>query len=101
MVQDGIVCMRLVGSTSNSYEIPVNRLNGADYRICLVALPCTHSRPRSELPMTRLQHPVFTRRTAIQAGAIGLLGLGMNHCRVFAKPQSAKTCIYIFLSGGL
>ena len=51
--------------------------------------------------MTHPQHPVFTRRTAIQAGAIGLLGLGMNHCRVFAKPPAAKTCIYIFLSGGL
>src|SRR5262245_58121329 len=55
----------------------------------------------ASLAMTHLQHPAFTRRTAIQAGAIGLLGLGMNHCKVFAKPQSAKTCIYIFLSGGL
>ena len=25
------------------------------------------------------QHPSFNRRTALQAGAVGLLGLGMNH----------------------
>ena len=24
-------------------------------------------------------HPIVTRRTAVQAGALGLLGLGMNH----------------------
>src|SRR6516225_538174 len=56
-----------------------------------------------------LHHPTFTRRTALQAGAIGLLGLGANHLaalRVAAeqasdKPVEAKTCIYIFLSGGL
>src|SRR5690242_109002 len=51
------------------------------------------------------QHPVFTRRTALQAGTIGLLGLGMNHVEalraVAAKPAPAKTVIYIFLSGGL
>src|SRR5215203_988879 len=45
-------------------------------------------------------HPIG-RRTALQAGAIGLLGLGMNHRMAFAKPQAANTCIYIFLSGGL
>ena len=51
---------------------------------------------------------LFTRRTALQAGAIGLLGLGMNHLgplRALAagsqKAPRAKTCIYIFLSGGL
>jgi hypothetical protein len=54
-----------------------------------------------------LEHPLVSRRTAVQAGAIGLLGLGMNHVaglRVLAgqdnKPR-ARTCIYIFLSGGL
>ena len=49
------------------------------------------------------------RRAAIQAGAIGLLGLGMNHLaglRALAgtnAPQAAraKSVIYIFLSGGL
>jgi len=62
------------------------------------------------------QHPVISRRTAIQAGGIGLLGLGMNHLDALraAKPvgrtkpvgsaprdHPAKAVIYIFLSGGL
>src|SRR6516164_3115060 len=52
-------------------------------------------------------HPRFNRRTALQAGAIGLLGLGINHLAALramagpAKTARAKTCIYIFLSGGL
>ena len=59
-------------------------------------------------------HPSITRRTAIQAGAIGLLGLGTNHLTSLrevaaressppaASPHaSAKSCLYIFLSGGL
>ncbi len=56
-----------------------------------------------------VRHPQVSRRTAVQAGAIGLLGLGMNHLSALraAEPVSgkrtgtAKTCIYIFLSGGL
>src|SRR5262249_5766451 len=48
-------------------------------------------------------------RTALQAGAIGLLGLGANHLAAFraeaagptVKEPKAKTCIYVFLSGGL
>ena len=54
-----------------------------------------------------LQHPIFTRRTAIQAGAVSLLGLGMNHLQELRgaanapRAGQAKTCIYIFLSGGL
>ncbi len=54
------------------------------------------------------QHPALTRRTALQAGSIGLLGLGMNHVATLralagssAKPAKARTVIYIFLSGGL
>ena len=57
------------------------------------------------------QHPKFSRRTAVQAGAIGLLGLGMNHLAAFrgvatasssaGTVPSAKRVIYIFLSGGL
>jgi hypothetical protein len=56
-------------------------------------------------------HPSgISRRTAVQAGAVGLLGLGTNHLNalraapITAENQSAgraKTCIYIFLSGGL
>jgi hypothetical protein len=56
----------------------------------------------------RFQHPVFTRRTALQAGTIGLLGLGMNHLdalRALGGPgpggPKARSAIYIFLSGGL
>ncbi|QDT43160.1 hypothetical protein Pan241w_32590 [Gimesia alba] len=53
-------------------------------------------------------HPPISRRTALEVGSIGLLGLGMNHLdalRVEAaappKHQTAKSCIFIFLSGGL
>ncbi len=52
-------------------------------------------------------HPTFTRRTALQAGAIGLLGLGINHLpglRALAaerREPRARAVIYIFLSGGL
>jgi hypothetical protein len=56
---------------------------------------------------TAFQHPQFTRRQAVQAGALGLMGLGMNHLeplRAMAAPQQevkAKSVIFIFLSGGL
>ena len=49
----------------------------------------------------------MSRRVAIQAGSIGLLGLGMNHLaplRALAdtpRTARAKSVIYIFLSGGL
>ena len=55
----------------------------------------------------KLVHPRVSRRTAIQAGAVGMLGLGMNHVADLraagATPHTgqAKACIYIFLSGGL
>jgi hypothetical protein len=52
-------------------------------------------------------HPRLSRRAAIEAGAISLLGLGMNHLaplRAMAAgggAARAKAVIYIFLSGGL
>ncbi len=58
------------------------------------------------------QHPVFNRRIALQAGAVGLLGMGVNHLDALRSAgaadsdrrpvgATAKSCIYIFLSGGL
>ncbi len=57
------------------------------------------------------QHPLgVSRRAVVQAGAVGLLGLGTNHLNALraaptpdgSRPGGrAKTCIYIFLSGGL
>ena len=57
------------------------------------------------------QHPVFPqmpRRVALQAGGIGLLGLGMNHVsglqamadstEVGSASKAHKSVIYIFLS---
>jgi hypothetical protein len=55
-----------------------------------------------------LSHPSPSRRVALQAGAAGLLGLGIEHLAPLraaadgAKPRtSAKSVIYVFLSGGL
>ncbi len=53
-----------------------------------------------------LQHPVFSRRTALQAGAVGLLGLGLSELRQLRamsgeRHKSANAVIYVFLSGGL
>jgi hypothetical protein len=57
-------------------------------------------------------HPL-SRREVIQAGAVGILGLGMNHLSALralagqgaaaapAPAPRAKSVIYIFLSGGL
>lgn len=54
------------------------------------------------------RHPRIARRTAIQAGAVGLLGLGMNDVQALRAQaaggelaSSEKSVIYIFLSGGL
>lgn len=56
----------------------------------------------------RWSHPVINRRTAVQAGAVGLLGMGTNHLEALRAadgdaeaPATAKSVIYIFLSGGL
>ena len=61
-----------------------------------------------------LRHPSASRRAVVQAGAVGLLGLGTNHLAALREargseqnaksgvaPGKAKSCIYIFLSGGL
>lgn len=53
-----------------------------------------------------LIHPKLARRTVIQAGAVGLLGLGASHLdRLFAETADDKltqrSVIFIFLSGGL
>ena len=68
----------------------------------------TSMRRQSRFPV-RWQHPVVSRRCSIRAGAIGLLGLGMNHRYGLAEADQrsrsesgrALSCIYIFLSGGL
>lgn len=66
---------------------------------------------RSSAP--RMSHPVLTRRQSVQAGAVGLLGLGMNHWQALSTEAAAagsaasrgqaakKSVIFIFLSGGL
>ena len=60
-------------------------------------------------PQFGCQHPHISRRTMLQAGSIGLLGLGMNHVAALREATaetstgepSAGAVIYIFLSGGL
>ena len=55
-------------------------------------------------------HSTFARREALQIGAASILGLGTNHLLGLAEaraasgakpPSKAKSCIFIFLSGGL
>lgn len=52
----------------------------------------------------------MSRRESLQIGAIGILGMGMNHLAGLRQTQAAdaaptlgaaKSCIFIFLSGGL
>ncbi len=66
-------------------------------------------KPVQESPCT-WQHARRSRRDALQAGAIGILGLGMNHLAGLRQATAsegrqpsgkAKSCIFIFLSGGL
>ena len=62
------------------------------------------------MPLSHPRHPAMSRRTMLQAGSVGLLGLGMNHvdalraADVVSQPQrggTAKSVIFVFLSGGL
>ncbi len=51
-------------------------------------------------------HPRFSRRFALQAGAVGICGLGVHHLAALRaagvkRAETARACIYIFLSGGL
>ncbi|MEZ6129111.1 MAG: DUF1501 domain-containing protein [Planctomycetaceae bacterium] len=56
-----------------------------------------------------LPHPVISRRTSVQIGAAGVLGMGMNHLNALRAADdgavpgrgTARSVIYIFLSGGL
>lgn len=57
------------------------------------------------------RHEPLPRRNLLQAGSIGLLGLGLNHISALREATAAatspspstphKSCIFIFLSGGL
>jgi hypothetical protein len=56
--------------------------------------------------MDTLFHPLPTRRTLLQAGAIGILGLGSAElsalrARAEAGTPRAKSVIFVFLTGGL
>lgn len=60
--------------------------------------------PRSAVTVT---HPALTRRSALQAGAIGLMGLGMSElialrARAAQGPVTPpKSTIFVFLTGGV
>ena len=67
-------------------------------------------KPPMKHRMQKWEHCGFSRREALQIGAVGILGLGVNHLaglrEAYAagghKPiAKAKSCIFIFLSGGL
>ena len=67
-------------------------------------------RASSRPPVAWPAHPALTRRLALQAGAIGLLGLGMDHLDALRAAAAdgrgrpgprARSVIFIFLSGGL
>jgi hypothetical protein len=65
---------------------------------------------RSETNPMHASHANLGRRTILQAGSVGLLGLGMNHASALRSAEivsnrvhagSAKSVIFVFLSGGL
>src|SRR5438093_284176 len=60
-----------------------------------------YTRPES------VSHPFLSRRSALQAGSIGLLGLGLSEAAALrgpaaeSAPRPTKSVIFIFLTGGL
>lgn len=91
-------------------SLRVTGISGACYAFRISKAQTMH--PVSLIPRQGENHPGFrvTRRCAIQGGAVSLLGLGFNHLaalKAMAAPASnppkatAKSVIYIFLSGGL
>lgn len=70
---------------------------------------CAKSKEASILSVAPT-HAKFGRRTLLQAGSVGLLGLGMNHVAALRANDlvsssrdggTAKSVIFVFLSGGL
>lgn len=68
------------------------------------------SRHRQPATTSQWSHSGIARRDAIQIGAVGILGLGANHLLGLRQANAAdgslpagkaKSCIFIFLSGGL
>ena len=74
-------------------------------------MPRPAPRPHPTTAPGSPSHPTVSRRHAIQAGAVGLLGLGSGHLRALraadavdagaAVEPTAGSVIFIFLSGGL
>lgn len=68
------------------------------------------TKSRHDHPRSSWQHARLARRESLQVGAMSILGLGMNHLVGFREATAAgdrrpggqaKSCIFIFLSGGL
>ena len=65
-------------------------------------MPQRHRHTSTDTP----RHPAVSRRFALQAGAVGLLGLGTDHLAALRSASAsdthpARSVIFIFLSGGL
>jgi hypothetical protein len=59
-------------------------------------------RPHPPIAFDAPRHPRFSRRFALQAGAIGMIGLGVDRLPMLrGATETARSVIYIFLSGGL